>query len=239
MNVRSEYRLFLISNSRTYGGGYLDHCEGALKEFLGSGIRSVLFVPFAMADRDAYAALAREKFASLGYSLESLHTAADPKAAIARAEALFIGGGNTFRLLSGLYSLDLLDAIRRMAVEGRPYLGASAGINVASPTIRTTNDMPIVEPPSMQSLGLVPFQINPHYLDADPSSRHMGETRETRIKEYLEENALPVIGLREGAWLRIEGGRMHVEGQNGAVVFRRGESLLELPAATDVDIASW
>src|SRR6185369_1305730 len=191
-------RVLLISNSTLHGSGYLDHAESEIRSFLGDAKR-VLFVPYALFDRDKYAANARQRFQKMGYELTSVHTAANPVAAVNETDAVFIGGGNTFRLLKALYDFDLLDAIRARVSNGMPYIGSSAGSNVAAPTIKTTNDMPIVQPPSFEALGLVSFQINPHYLDPDPNSRHMGETREERIVQFLEENDTSVVGLREGA----------------------------------------
>jgi dipeptidase E len=188
----------------------------------------VLFIPFAIQDQDAYAARARATFSEIGYALDSLHEAADPPLAIANAEAVFCGGGNTFRLLKALYDRNLLGLLRERALSGLPYSGASAGSNLACPTIKTTNDMPIVQPPSLAALGLVSFQINPHFLDPDPGSRHMGETREARIKEFHEENATPVVGLREGAMLRVRAGSVELRGQAGARVFRRGLAAVEV-----------
>lgn len=219
-------RLLLISNSTLYGSGYLDHCEVPLREFLGP-VRRVLFVPFALHDRDAYAARARERLARMGFTCASVHDAWDPAAAIASAESIFIGGGNTFRLLTALYAQDLLEPVRRRVAAGAPYVGTSAGSNVACPTIKTTNDMPIVQPPGFEALGLVPFNINPHYLDPDPLSRHKGETREERIREFHEENPPPVVGLREGAMLRIEPPRVTLLGSTGARLFRRGQAAAE------------
>ena len=187
----------------------------------------MLFVPFALHDRDKYAAQARERFAQMGYDLTSIHTSNEPAQAVRETEAVFIGGGNTFRLLKALYDDDLLDPIRERVRAGMPYIGSSAGSNVAAPTIRTTNDMPIVQPPSFDALGLVPFQINPHYLDADPNSTHKGETREERLIQFLEENETPVVGLREGAMLRIENGKTLLKGSTGARIFRRGHEPVE------------
>jgi dipeptidase E len=163
----------------------------------------------------------------MGYELTSIHSAANPAQAVKETDAMFIGGGNTFRLLKALYDFDLLDVIRERVDAGMPYIGSSAGSNMACPTIRTTNDMPIVQPASFNALGLVPFQINPHYLDPDPNSRHMGETREERIIQFLEENETPVVGLREGAMLRIENGEIMLRGSTGARIFRRGFEPLE------------
>ena len=222
----SAPRLLLISSSTVHGSGYLDHCAEEIRSFLGGGVSRVLFVPFALHDRDGYAATARERFAAMGYRLDSLHdvagSAAEAVAAVEAAEAVFIGGGNTFRLLSALWELEVVEPLRRRVAAGMPYLGTSAGSNVACPTIRTTNDMPIVEPPTFEALALVPFQINPHYLDPDPGSTHKGETREQRLREYHEENELPVVGLREGAMLRVEGTAVELRGSSGARLFRRG-----------------
>jgi dipeptidase E len=231
-------RLLLISSSRTYGTGYLDHCAAEIADLLGP-VGRVLFVPFALRDQDGYAATARERFAALGYRLDSLHDAGDDPAAAARAvgaaEAMFIGGGNTFRLLKRLYALDLLGPIRRRVEAGMPYLGASAGTNVACVTIRTTNDMPIVEPPSFDALALVPFNVNPHYQDPDPGSTHRGETREERILQFLEENDRRVVGLREGSMLRIEGDRVTLEGSAGARLFARGRAPEEFVPGASLD----
>ena len=195
-------RLLLVSNSTLYGGGYLDHCSAAITAFLGGSIARVLFVPYAVRDRDGYAARARARFEAMGLGLDSIHAAPrGPVRAIEGAEAIFIGGGNTFRLIDALWREELVEPIRGRVRAGLPYIGSSAGSNVACVSIKTTNDMPIVEPPSLAALDLVPFNINPHYLDPMPGSTHMGETREQRIAEFHEENTPPVVGLREGAWL--------------------------------------
>ena len=227
-------RLLLFSTSTVHGSGYLDYAESEVRSFLGD-VKRVLFVPFALADRDAYAARARERFARFGCAIDSLHAADDMRQAIANAEAIFIGGGNTFRLLKCLYDYELLTVIRARVEEGMPYIGSSAGSNVAGPTIRTTNDMPIVQPSSFAALGLVPFQINPHFLDADPASTHMGETREERLLQYLEENDIPVVALREGAWLRIENDACELRGMKGGRLFRRGQEPTEIAPGTLID----
>lgn len=232
--MTAQRRLLLISNSTTFGGGYLDHCEAALRELLGP-VERVLFVPYALADRDGYAASARERFAAMGFGLDSIHRAPDPAAAAAEAEAFFVGGGNTFRLLRELYAHGLVRAIRERVAAGVPYAGSSAGSNVACASIKTTNDMPIVQPPSFEALGLVPFNLNPHYLDPAPSSTHMGETREQRIREFHEENDPPVVGLREGAWLRVDGGEMTLAGTTGARLFRKRRDPEELAPGARLD----
>lgn len=229
--MHKSKRLLLISNSTLHGSEYLDHAEAEIRSFLG-GLKRVLFVPYALYDRDAYASSARERFQQMGYDLASIHAAPDRRQAINDTDAIFIGGGNTFRLLKCLYDLDLLETIRLRVEGGMPYVGSSAGSNVAAPTIKTTNDMPIVEPPSFSALGLVPFQINPHYLDPDPNSKHKGETREERIRQFLEENETPVAGLREGAMLRVEKDTTVLKGSSGARIFRKGlEPIEKLPGA--------
>jgi dipeptidase E len=231
-------RLLLVSNSTLYGSGYLDHCADAIASFLGPAISRVLFVPYALFDRDGYAAKARRRFEAMGYALDSIHDlASGPVAAVERAEALFIGGGNTFRLVDALWRQELIDPIRGRVAAGMPYVGTSAGSNVACPSIRTTNDMPIVQPPSFAALNLVPFNINPHYLDPIPGSTHMGETREQRIAEFHEENPQPVVGLREGAWLLVEDSTVLLHGSNGARLFSRGEAPAELSAGSRLDFS--
>ena len=227
-------KILLISNSTLHGSGFLDHAEAEIRDFLGDVTR-VLFVPFALHDQDGYAARVTDRMALMGYNVASLHQEADKQKAVSEAEAMFIGGGNTFRLLKSLYENDLLELIRKRVDEGMLYIGSSAGSNVAAPTIRTTNDMPIVEPPSLNALHLVSFQINPHYLDPDPNSKHMGETREERIVQFLEDNETPVVGLREGAILRIENGTTTLKGSTGARIFRRGHEPVEVLPVTSVD----
>jgi dipeptidase E len=231
-------RVLLLSSSNVHGRGYLDHAAPAIRSFLGPLSGPVLFLPFALFDRDAYAERARARFAQLGYALASLHRAANASEAVRSASAFFVGGGNTFRLLNELYRRDLLEPIRQRVAEGIPYVGSSAGSNVAGPTLKTTKDMPIVEPPSFDALGLVDFQISPHYLDPDPASTHMGETQEERIVQYLEENDRPVVGLRERAFLRIEGAPLSrevmLEGEAGCRVFRRGASPVEASPVRDL-----
>lgn len=227
-------RLLLISNSTLFGSGYLDHAETEIRDFLGA-VKRVLFVPYALHDRDEYAANAQQRYAKMGYELSSIHTAADPRKAVEETEALFIGGGNTFRLLKALYDNDLLETIRRRVAEGMSYIGSSAGSNVAAPTIKTTNDMPIVQPPSFDALNLVWFQINPHYLDADPNSTHMGETREQRLIQFLEENDTPIAALREGAMLRLEDNITLLKGSTGARIFRPGFEPVEASPGDQLD----
>ena len=226
--------LLLVSNSTQFGGGYLEHCRDRLVETIGSGRRRVVFVPFALADHDGYAHKARTAFEAMGYAFSSIHTAADAQALLADTDGVFVGGGNTFRLLRELYRQRLLEPLRARVAAGMPYIGSSAGSNVACLTIGTTNDMPIVEPPSHAALALVPFNINAHYLDPDPHSKHMGETREQRIRQFHEENPQPVVGLREGAMLRVDGERMTLLGVTGARLFRRGHEPQEHAPGADL-----
>lgn len=228
-------RLLLLSSSRVHGGGYLDHAETEIRAFL-KGISRILFVPYALQDRDGYTAVARRRFEAMGVALDSIHESDDPKQAVEQAEAMFIGGGNTFRLLNTLDHYELLPWIRERVRTGMRYMGASAGSNIAGPTIKTTNDMPIVQPPSFEALGLVPFQINPHYLDADPASTHMGETREQRLREYLEENEVPVVAIREAAMIHVEGDVITLEGKAGARIFRRGREPYEIDAGSLIEL---
>jgi len=210
-----------------------------MQSVLGS-ISRVLFVPYALADHDGYVRMMTERGLHGGYSLDGIHHAPDPIAAVGEAEAIFVGGGNTFRLLAALHNFGLLDPIRARVRRGMPYLGISAGTNVACPTVRTTNDMPIVEPPSLESLGLVRFQVNPHYYvgsnwvrQDDRFVEHFGETRDDRIREFHEENNIPVVGLWEGGVLRVESGRVELLGA-GARVFRRGESAVDVEAGSNL-----
>jgi dipeptidase E len=214
-------RLLLLSNSTQFGKGYLDHAMEAIRTFLGP-TRRLAFVPFALRAHAAYTEKVRERFAKEGIEV------AGPDA-LASAEAVFVGGGNTFRLLDHLQRTGLLEVLRLRAEQGMPYLGASAGTNIAAPTIKTTNDMPILEPKSFTALGLVPFQINPHYVDPDRSSTHMGETRQERLLEYLEENDTPVVALREGTWLEVEGDSVTLKGASTARLFRRGRESEDVP----------
>jgi len=220
-------RILLISNSTMHGSGFLDHCMPEIKDFLGQ-TREIAFLPFALFNRKEYAEKARKRFAAASYSLTAILDSLDANQILAGTEAIFVGGGNTFRLLKTLYDFDLLSPIAARVREGIPYIGSSAGSIVAGPSIKTTKDMPIVQPPSFDALNLVPFQISPHYLDPNPDSTHMGETQEERIMQFLEENDAPVVGLREGAMLRIENGSVRLRGSTGARIFRRREEAREV-----------
>jgi dipeptidase E len=231
--IEDAKRLLLISNSTLHGSGYLDHAEDEIRDLV-AGRTSVIFVPYAVHDRRAYAAKAQERFREMGLSLTSIHDVSNVPRAVDEADVIFVGGGNTFRLLKGLHDHDLLDPIRRRVAAGVPYIGSSAGSIVACPTLKTTKDMPVVQPPSFEALGLVPFQISPHYLDPDPSSTHMGETQEERIMQFLEENEETVVGLREGSILLVREGAVLLKGSNTARIFRRGENAVEAPSGSNL-----
>uniref|UniRef100_A0A0P4W6A0 dipeptidase E n=1 Tax=Scylla olivacea TaxID=85551 RepID=A0A0P4W6A0_SCYOL len=229
--------LLLLSNSTVHGSGYLDWAAEYVKEFLKSkSIQSVVFVPYALRDMDSYAEKAIKKFSAWGFEMSSVHHAADPTAAVRGAEAIFVGGGNTFQLLKSLYDNKLIEPIRKKVLEeGAPYIGSSAGTNIATVSICTTNDMPIVHPPSFTALSLVPFNINPHYIDANPATTHMGETREERIMQYHELPSVPpVLALREGSLLKVEGDVAVVKGLYPARLFVREKQPEEFPVNSDL-----
>lgn len=231
---KTERHLLLISNSTLFGRGYLDHAEEEIRELMGGKTR-IAFIPYALHDRRAYAQKAEERLRDMGLSLTSTHDLSNMPRSIDEADAVFIGGGNTFRLLTALHDYGLLEPIRRRAAAGVPYIGSSAGSIVACPTLKTTKDMPIVQPPSFEALGLVQFQISPHYLDPDPGSTHMGETQEERILQFLEENDTPVVGLREGSMLTVRGETVTLKGPHSARIFRRGIDPCEAPPGSTVE----
>ena len=222
-------RILLASTSTVYGGTYLSYLQDELIDFF-TGIDEILFVPYARPSgitHDEYTQIAQQFFNRVGKSIVGLHTFADTKKAIRQAKAIFTGGGNTFVLVNRLYGLEVMDVLREAVENGTLYMGTSAGSNIAGQTMQTTNDMPIVYPPSFKTLGLVPFNINPHYLDPDPQSKHKGETRETRIKEFHVFNDTPVIGLREGSWLRVEDEKVSLKGDLTARIFLKGQEPYE------------
>lgn len=222
-------RILLASTSTVYGGTYLSYLQDELIDFF-TGIDEILFVPYARPSgitHDEYTQIAQQFFNRVGKRIVGLHTFADPKKAIRQAKAIFTGGGNTFVLVNQLYGLEVMDVLREAVENGTLYMGTSAGSNIAGQTMQTTNDMPIVYPPSFKTLGLVPFNINPHYLDPDPQSKHKGETRETRIKEFHVFNDTPVIGLRESSWLRVEDEKVSLKGDLTARIFLKEQEPYE------------
>lgn len=226
-------RVLLLSTSTRHGHGYLDHAADAITAHF-AGARRVAFVPYALADVDGYAAKVAERFAQWDIEAVGVHTAEDPVGLLAGCDGVFVGGGNTFRLTAALYRTGLLAAIRSAVADGLPYLGSSAGTVVACPSIRTTNDMPIVAPPSFEALGLVGFQINPHYLNGKLAATHMGETRETRLTEYTEENSVPALGVPEGSWVRADGSDVVLHGDEDGVLFRTGCAPTDVPVGASL-----
>lgn len=228
-------KLLLISNSTMPGEPYLDYPKHEIKNFLGDKPLKALFIPFAAVtfSFDQYEQMVDARFAELGFQIESIHHFNDKVRAVEEAQAIVVGGGNTWQLVRMLNDHALMAAIHERIREGIPYIGWSAGSNVACPTLRTTNDMPIIDPKGFDTIDLVPFQINPHYLDANPAG-HGGETREQRILEFLEINPdVFVVGLREGTMLRVEDDKIELIGNRTARIFRKGEEPKELGAKDD------
>ena len=228
--------LLLISTSTTHGTGYLEHAEEEVKSLL-AGKSSILFIPYARPNgisHKEYTAKASEAFEKWGITVTGAHEYDNPVKAVNEAEAVFIGGGNTFLLLKQLYANKLVEPLKERVKKGMPYMGTSAGTNVAGKTIGTTNDMPIVHPKTLEALELVPFNINPHYLDPIPGSTHMGETRETRIQEFHGHNRQPVVGLREGSMLRITGDKIALKGPHSVRVFLQGQKAMEFSPTDDI-----
>lgn len=227
----SNKKLLLLSNgSELTGDQPTAFAQNAVRDFLGPRVKTVTFVPFATVinSYDSYAERVRRRFGEIGYRVESVHEAGDAAAAVENAEAVAVGGGNTFHLLRAMYEAGLVEALRARVEAGAPYVGWSAGSNVACPTIRTTNDMPIVEPPTLRALGLVPFQINPHYTDGRLPGHH-GETRDERLGEFVHANpGVRVVGLREGTMLRIENSGIRLLGGKPARIFVKGEGAADL-----------
>ncbi|MBT3384857.1 MAG: dipeptidase PepE [Prolixibacteraceae bacterium] len=228
-------KLLLISNSTMKGEPYLDYPKYEIQKFLGEKSVTAVFIPFAAVtfSFDLYCKKVEERFAEVGHHIVGIHTFADPIKAIQNADAIVVGGGNTWQLVRMMHDQNIMDPIREKVEAGTPYIGWSAGSNVACPTLRTTNDMPIIDPLSFDCTGLVPFQINPHYLDANPED-HGGETREQRIEEFLEINPdLYVTGLREGTMFKLENEKLELIGDRQCRIFKKGKNPFELSAGDD------
>lgn len=226
--------LILASTSTLHGQEYLEYLIPILKSHF-SGCKEILFIPYARPggiSHDEYTSIAQKAFEKAGLEIKGIHEFDDPAKAIKEAEGIFTGGGNTFLLVQQLYNYKLFALLKETLTNGTPYLGTSAGTNIAGLTMKTTNDMPIVYPPSFNTIGSVPFNINPHYLDPDPNSRHKGETRETRIKEFHQFNTPPVIGLREGSWLEVKGKAIKLKGEPTARIFEAGQEPYEVEPET-------
>jgi len=230
--------LLLASTSTVYGGEYLDYLTDEIVELF-EDAKEVIFIPYARPggiSHDEYTEKASKPFQKIGKKLIGLHTFSNPVEALKNAKGTFTGGGNTFVLVSALYRLELMQPLREAIFNGLPYLGTSAGSNICGVSIQTTNDMPIVYPPSFKTLGAIPFNLNPHYLDPEPGSKHMGETRETRIAEFHTQNNIPVIGLREGSWLRVKGEEIILKGKLKARVFEQGKEPYEIESGTILNL---
>jgi len=228
--------IIIASTSTIHGSGYLEYLLDELK-LLFKSTDEILFIPYARPSGisyDAYTQIASKAFNSIGKSIKGIHQFKNPKDAVANTKGIFVGGGNTFVLANQLYKNDVLVSIKTAVNQGTPYLGTSAGSNICGLTLNTTNDMPIVYPPSFKTLGLVPFNINPHYLDPIAGSTHMGETRETRIKEFHAFNTQPVIGLREGSWIGIKDNTLTLKGELKARIFEHGKAPYELETNSDL-----
>ena len=227
----------IASTSTLHGGGYLDYLMADLKSHF-AGCQSILFIPFARPSgitHDEYTLKVTQAFAKIDIEVRGIHEFEDSKKAIQDAKGIFTGGGNTFLLVSQLYKFDLMHLLSETVKNGPPSLGTSAGSNICGLTMNTTNDMPIVYPPSFRTLGFVSFNINPHYLDPIEGSTHMGETRETRINEFHHFNPQPVVGLREGSWLAVKGDSIKLKGTLTARIFKRNETPIEVAPETELN----
>lgn len=228
-------KLLLISNSTNAGETYLDYPKNNIKEFLGSSPVKALFIPYAGVSfsYNDYEAKVKARFNEIGHDIISIHKFADPIKAVIEAEAIVVGGGNTWHLLREVHDKNITEAVRKKIFLGTPYIGWSAGSNLACPTIKTTNDMPIIDPLGFNAFNLIPFQINPHYLDANPDG-HAGETREQRLEEFMEVNKdIYIAGLREGTMFLIENKTINLIGPRPCRIFKYGQSPKELNAGED------
>ncbi|MBL4663895.1 MAG: dipeptidase PepE [Flavobacteriaceae bacterium] len=226
--------LIIASTSTIYNSGYLEYIFDELPE-LYNETQEVIFIPYARPggiSHDDYTEIAAKAFSKIGKKVKGLHTFEDPIKAILNAKGVFTGGGNTFVLVSQLYKNNVMEPLRNALFEGLAYLGTSAGSNICGVSMQTTNDMPIVYPPSFKTLGVVPFNINPHYMDPIKGNTHMGETRETRIKEFHTQNTLPVVGLREGSWLRVQNDEIKLKGNQTARIFEKEKDPYEIETAS-------
>ena len=226
--------LIVASTSTIHGGTYLSYLFPEIAQLF-SETKEVLFIPYARPDgisHDKYTKIAQEAFSKIGKKIIGIHSLENPMEAIKNAKGIFIGGGNTFVLVSQLYKKNILEVLREAIFNGLPYLGTSAGSNICGTTMNTTNDMPIVYPPSFKTLGVIPFNINPHYLDPNPTSKHMGETRETRINEFHTQSTIPVIGIREGSWLQVKDNTIILKGTHTARIFEQNKAPYEIETET-------
>lgn len=229
-------RIIIASTSTLHGGGYLEYLLPTLSVHFNT-VKNLLFIPFARPSgitHDEYTRKVSEAFAQIGITVQGIHEFDNPIEALENAEGIFTGGGNTFLLVTQLYKTGIIETLEKVVKNGTPYLGTSAGSNICGLTMGTTNDMPIVYPPSFNTLGFVPFNINPHYLDPIEGSTHMGETRETRINEFHHFNSQPVLGLREGSWLEVSGNKITLKGELTARLFRQNKTAVEVETESDL-----
>ena len=229
--------IIIASTSTLHGGEYLDYLLPELQSFF-SNVKELLFIPYARPSgisHDDYTKKVSEAFTKINISVKGIHEFENPIEALEKAQGIFTGGGNTFLLVSQLYKNNVIDTLEKVVKNGTPYLGTSAGSNICGLTMSTTNDMPIVYPPSFRTLGFVSFNINPHYLDPIEGSTHMGETRETRINEFHHFNPQPVVGLREGSWLEVKGNSVKLKGTLTARIFKRNETPIEVEPETELN----
>lgn len=229
-------KLIIASTSTLHDGNYLAYLETALKEHF-NNVKQLLFIPYARPSgisHDEYTQKVAVFFKTLNIEVKGIHEFKSPTEAIKNAEAVFTGGGNTFLLVHDLYQNQIIKTLKEVVENGTPYLGTSAGSNICGLNMKTTNDMPIIYPPSFDTLGFIPFNINPHYLDPDTNSKHMGETRETRIKEFQQLNDVTVLGLREGSWLEVLGEKITLKGTLSARLFQKGKEIVELESGSDL-----
>lgn len=230
-------KVIIASTSTIHGSGFLEYLQPHLERQFKS-ITNLLFIPYARPggiSHTAYTSIVGDALSSLPLSVQGIHEFDDPIKAIKDAEAIYVGGGNTFVLMDQLISIGLIDVLKAKVKAGTPYLGTSAGSNIVGPNVKTTNDMPIVHPETLDALDLVPFNINPHYLDPDPDSKHKGETRETRIKEFHAYNDTNVIGLREGSWIEVNGSACVLKGPMTARIFKKNTDPFEILPETDLN----
>lgn len=229
-------KLIIASTSTVFGGDYLDYLLPILNIHF-ENCKTILFIPYAQPggiSYDDYTKKVKDAFFKIGKNVKGIQEFENPIESINNAEGIFTGGGNTFLLVTKLYENGVVEPLKKVLQNGIPYLGTSAGSNITGVSMQTTNDMPIVYPPSFDTLGLIPFNINPHYLDADLQSKHMGETRETRINEYHTINSLPVLGLREGSWLEVQNEKILLKGTLTARLFLKNKNPEELNPDTDL-----
>lgn len=229
--------IIIASTSTLYGGEFLDYLLPTLEQHF-SKAQTILFVPYARPSgisHDQYTEKVKESFKKINKEVVGIHQTLDPIQAIEDAQGIFIGGGNTFLLVKQLYKNDVVNKIIDKVNAGTPYLGCSAGSNICGLTMETTNDMPITYPPTFKTFGFVPFNINPHYLDPLPQSTHMGETRETRINEFHTINSQPVVGLREGSWLEVNGANIVLKGELSARIFQQNKQAVEIPTGSNLN----